>query len=218
MLFYQASAPTGWTQVTSGVSNKALRVVDGTGGGSGGSNSFTSTFSNQSLSVSGSGSASGTTGSSVSGSTSSENAGSVSVSGSVSGNCSGSQYIYASTSQVTLTTSQMPSHQHQYHAKIGTSGGNYGFLDHLNAGSSGQPSVNSAGGSSAHNHSLVNYQIQGSNFSFSDSFSASGSPSDHSHDIGNHSHSFSDSSISVSSSGSLDLRVQYVDVIICSKD
>ena len=66
--------------------------------------------------------------------------------------------------------------------------------------------------------SVVNYQIQGSNFSFSDSFSASGSPSDHSHDIGNHSHSFSDSSISVSSSGSLDLRVQYVDVIICSKD
>ena len=217
MLFYQASAPTGWTQVTSGVSNKALRVVDGTGGGSGGSNSFTSTFENKSISVSGSGSASGSTGSSVSGSTSSENAGSVSVSGSVSGNCSGSQYIYASTSQVTLATSQIPSHAHQYHAKIGTSGGNYGFLDHLNAGSSGQPNTNSTGGSGAHNHSLVNYQISGSNFSFSDSFSASGSPSNHSHDIGNHSHSFSDS-VSVSSSGSVDLRVQYVDVIICSKD
>merc|ERR1712093_615742 len=47
MLFYQSSAPTGWTQVTN-QNNKALRVVSGTGG----SNSFTSSFSNQSLSVS----------------------------------------------------------------------------------------------------------------------------------------------------------------------
>ena len=89
--------------------------------------------------------------------------------------------------------------------------------DSLNACSSGQTNTNSTGGSNAHNHSLVNYLISGSNFSFSDSFTASGSPSDHSHDIGNHSHSFSDS-VSVSSSGSLDLRVQYVDVIIASKD
>lgn len=33
-VFYQASAPTGWTQVTSH-NNKALRVVSGTGGGFG---------------------------------------------------------------------------------------------------------------------------------------------------------------------------------------
>ena len=44
MLFYQASASTGWTQVTTH-NNKALRVVSGTGGGSGGTGSFTSTFS-----------------------------------------------------------------------------------------------------------------------------------------------------------------------------
>jgi hypothetical protein len=36
MLFYQASAPTGWTQVTT-QNDKALRVVSGAGGGSGGS-------------------------------------------------------------------------------------------------------------------------------------------------------------------------------------
>lgn len=36
--FYQAAAPTGWTQVTSAdVSNGMLRVVSGTGGGNGGS-------------------------------------------------------------------------------------------------------------------------------------------------------------------------------------
>ncbi len=35
MLFFQAAAPTGWTQVTS-QNDKLLRVVSGTGGGSGG--------------------------------------------------------------------------------------------------------------------------------------------------------------------------------------
>lgn len=43
MCFFQASAPTGWTQVTTH-NDKALRVVSGTGGGSGGTNSFSSTF------------------------------------------------------------------------------------------------------------------------------------------------------------------------------
>lgn len=35
VVFYQASAPTGWTQVTS-VNDRALRVVAGAGGGQGG--------------------------------------------------------------------------------------------------------------------------------------------------------------------------------------
>lgn len=39
MLFYQAAAPTGWTQVTTH-NDKALRVVSGAGGGSGGTNPF----------------------------------------------------------------------------------------------------------------------------------------------------------------------------------
>lgn len=43
MVFYQASAPTGWTKSTTH-NNKALRVVDGTGGGSSGSSSFTTIF------------------------------------------------------------------------------------------------------------------------------------------------------------------------------
>lgn len=33
MLFFQAAAPTGWTQVGSGHNNKALRAVDGGGAG-----------------------------------------------------------------------------------------------------------------------------------------------------------------------------------------
>jgi len=43
-VFYQASAPTGWTQSTA-QNNKALRVVSGTAGGAGGSNAFTTTLS-----------------------------------------------------------------------------------------------------------------------------------------------------------------------------
>ena len=42
-IFFQTSAPSGWTKNTSH-NNKALRVVTGSGGGSGGSNSFTSAF------------------------------------------------------------------------------------------------------------------------------------------------------------------------------
>jgi len=47
-VFYQASAPTGWTKVTT-QNNKALRVVSGSGGGSGGTNSFTTTMSSFTL-------------------------------------------------------------------------------------------------------------------------------------------------------------------------
>lgn len=44
-VFYQGTAPTGWTQVTTH-NDKALRVVSGTGGGSGGTSSFTTVFPN----------------------------------------------------------------------------------------------------------------------------------------------------------------------------
>lgn len=50
MLFLRASAPTGWTQVTT-QNDKALRVVSGTGGGAGGTNAFTNTLINQPMSA-----------------------------------------------------------------------------------------------------------------------------------------------------------------------
>jgi hypothetical protein len=46
LLFYQASAPTGWSQVVTH-NDKALRVVSGTGGGSGGSTAFTTVFTSK---------------------------------------------------------------------------------------------------------------------------------------------------------------------------
>ncbi len=41
MIFYQASAPTGWTKSTTN-NDKALRVVSGTGGGTGGTHAMSS--------------------------------------------------------------------------------------------------------------------------------------------------------------------------------
>jgi len=50
ILFYQAAAPTGWTQVTT-QNNKALRVVSGTGAGTGGSVDFTTAFVSQAVTI-----------------------------------------------------------------------------------------------------------------------------------------------------------------------
>lgn len=48
LLFYQATAPIGWTQVTT-QNDKALRVVSGLGGGSGGTSAFTTVFSSRTV-------------------------------------------------------------------------------------------------------------------------------------------------------------------------
>lgn len=67
-VFYQASAPTGWTQDTAAaLGNAAMRVVVGTGGGTGGSDTFQTTFgssrSTETKDLSVAGSVSGTVGS-----------------------------------------------------------------------------------------------------------------------------------------------------------
>jgi hypothetical protein len=49
MVFYQASAPVGWTQDTS-QNDKALRVVSGAGGSAGGTSPFSSAWPAQNLS------------------------------------------------------------------------------------------------------------------------------------------------------------------------
>jgi hypothetical protein len=49
-LFYRATAPTGWTQVTTH-NDKLLRIVSGTGGGSGGTNAFTTALASRPVSA-----------------------------------------------------------------------------------------------------------------------------------------------------------------------
>jgi hypothetical protein len=47
-LYYQASAPTGWTQVTS-LNDYALRIVSSSGGSTGGTTAFSTVFTNQTV-------------------------------------------------------------------------------------------------------------------------------------------------------------------------
>ena len=182
MLFFQGSAPTGWS-ATGSYNDHAIRVVGSGGGGTGGSVGFTSAFSNHTVSIS--------------------DSDTVSVGGSVtiSGNCGGTQVMYVTTTQAWLTTDQIPSHNHQYHNPIGTSGGQHGFMDTTNSGSSGQPNTLSTGGSNYHTHAIIMYYISGSNFSFE----------------GTDSWSDSDT-VSISGSDDVDLRVKYVNAIVCTKD
>jgi hypothetical protein len=251
LLFYQAAAPTGWTQVTT-QNNKALRVVSGTGGGTGGSVAFTTAFASQtpSGSVSTSISAiSGTVSTSIS-----AISGSVGISG-------------GSVSATTLSASQIPAHTHGYsgttglqsndhaHSGSGTTGGTLANHSHLFTGSAvaanqafllgsgGQVTFGDTNGvngtqgqSNDHSHNF-SVGTGGVNANHNHTFSGTtdngtGGGQSHTHGFtnptgtftfssGTASSSFSFSSGTASSSftgSAINLAVQYIDVIICSKD
>ena len=194
MLFQQTSAPTGWTKVTSGVNGRALRVTSGTAG-SGGNVGFTSAFADRSLSANaGNATQGGNISVSVGNATQGGNVNisSVSTSGNVNSH--------------TLTTSEIPSHSHSYssgnpNARFITGGGS-----DISKGSSGKSTGNTGGGGghshgftgSSHNH---NASFSGSAHNHNANASFSGSAHNHSISINN-----------------LDMQVQYLDVIIASKD
>jgi len=96
-VFYQASAPTGWSQVTTH-NNKALRVVSGTGGGFGsggtagpGGQPFSTIFPNSARPISGTVTAAG------------------------------------SVQPTTLTTQQIPGHTHNAGSSVNVSPGSPGI-------------------------------------------------------------------------------------------
>ena len=60
MLFYQSSAPTGWTQVTT-LNDYDMRIVSGTGGTTGGTTAYSTVFSNQTPTITTSGLSAGAT-------------------------------------------------------------------------------------------------------------------------------------------------------------
>lgn len=193
MLFYQASAPTGWTKQTTH-NDKSLRVVSGTGGGSGGSTAFTSVFTSRTPS--------GSVSSSFSGSTNGASA-----------NLSIDQALIGiAVDQTTLSTSQMPNHGHSFeNGFFAENNGNYGnFGSGVEGSNNGHDNDNrpftrgdntgGAGSSNSHGHSL--------------------SQNSHAHGISqsDHSHGLSGSVSSSFSGSSMDFAVQYVDVIICTRN
>lgn len=130
-LFYQASAPTGWTQVTS-LNDYALRIVSSAGGSTGGTTAFSTVFANQTVSVT----VSGTTGATT---LSSSQIGSHNHQQQAMGaTCCGSYF-------------QQPTYQLQ-----GSALGTPGFGLYYNAqGNSGAPMVTvSSGGGGSHTHSF----------------------------------------------------------------
>ena len=50
-IFYQSAAPTGWSTPATEYSDRALRIVSGTGAGTGGTNVFTTAFDSKPISV-----------------------------------------------------------------------------------------------------------------------------------------------------------------------
>ena len=209
MLFQQTNAPTGWTKVTSGVNNKSLRVVSGTVG-SGGNVAFTTAFGSRGITANAANTTQGgnisvantTAGGNV-------NISSVSTSGNVNSH--------------TLSSNEMPSHHHNmrgnqnsnsYHS-VNQAGGNH-------PGGGAGPYINAGRRYTSYNASdLGRTQDTGGNGGHSHGFSGSS----HSHNgslsgtAHNHNASFTGSahnhSISVDN---LDMQVEYLDVILASKD
>jgi len=206
MLFQQTSAPTGWTKITSGVNNKALRVVSGTAG-SGGNIAFTTVFAARGITA---------------------NAGNTTQGGNISvanttagGNVSISSVSTSGTvNSHTLSTNEMPSHYHSIH---GNKYGNYyGWeanhsgifgLDNRSYDQQGQNNRTSTnagrtentggGGGHSHGFSGSSHTHNGSLTGTAHTHNATFSGSAHNH------------SISVSN---LDMQAEYLDVIIASKD
>jgi hypothetical protein len=219
LLFYQSSAPTGWTKSTSH-DNKALRVVSGTGGGSGGSSSFTSVFASRGVPLpehNHSASASDHGGHTHDGTSGSQNA---NHTHSFTTNDNGGH-------NHDFSTNSAGSHSHSMNQySSGSEAGGYGlyptyapyggaFGDRPKVNGSASDSTNSAGD---HSHSGSTTSVG----SHSHGGSTAGMSNDHQHAFttnngGSHGHS-----ISVNNSGtsgaSMDFSVQYIDVIICSKD
>jgi hypothetical protein len=111
-LFYQASAPTGWTQVTA-LNDFDLRVTSGAGGSTGGTTAYSSVFTNQTPTISLGGLSVGAT---------------------------------------TLSTGQMPSHNHG--VIFGTQGEGQGYAYGSNDENRGSYGTQYAGGNGSHSHSI----------------------------------------------------------------
>lgn len=131
MLFQQTAAPTGWTKQTAH-NDKAIRLTTGTVG-TGGSSAFTTAFGTPSV-AGGTVSGNPTTNQSVT-------AGNLAVS--ISGNIS----------NTTLTTSQIPSHEHT--TALGAGGTNHFAIVNASTNTQGTTFYNlggNTGGGGSHNH------------------------------------------------------------------
>ncbi len=205
MLFYQASAPTGWTKLTTD-NNKTLRVVSGSGGGSGGTNTFTSAFSERSVPVP----------------THNHNANA----GDQSANHThGGEAVSANANHSHGGNANFQNVPHNHGINAGAANGlfvtgvnsNRGDFDsdgrkeavtgvNFNVGYVGYANQNVQAGNAGHSHSIT---TNAANATHGHNLSINAQNADHQH------------TITVGSAGNvnnMDFRVQYIDVIVCRKN
>jgi hypothetical protein len=197
MLFVQTAAPTGWTKDTTNNNNSAIRIVTGTAS-TGGTVDFTTAFASQTPA--------GTVSVSVGAGTLAVGIGTLATAnftatGSVSLSGGGSVSAY------TLSTSEIPSHNHTLRQGFPYSGGG-GNQPTTEQGSQFSTfSTGSTGGGGSHSHGFSNpsYSFTGTahKHSLTGSPAISGSPSVTS---------------STFSGTAINLAVKYVDVIVATKD
>ena len=220
MLFQQTSAPTGWTKITSGVDNKALRVVSGTAG-SGGTNAFTNTLASRGITANaGNTTQGGNVSVSVANAT---QGGNISVGNTTAGGNVNISSVSTSgnVNSHTLSVNEIPSHSHNM-AGMNHYQPNTGYLStqvmFKNYNTNRNKNTDGTGGSGGHSHGFSgsSHSHNGSLSGTAHNHNASFSGSAHNH---NANASFSGSahnhSISVTN---LDMSVQYLDIIIASKN
>jgi hypothetical protein len=220
MMFVQTSAPTGWTKSTTH-DNKALRVVSGTVG-SGGSVAFTTAFASQGVS----GTIGNTTATNVAVTATNQAATATNQSATATNQAAtATNQAITATGTVggtTLTTGQIANHGHQFRGYGG--GGsvvanvsmNGSFVSNTAAVDTNV--ANSTGGGGSHNHSFAgdsHNHTQNSHNHTQDAHSHTQNAHNHTQDAHNHTqnghnHTFTGTAIN--------LAVQYVDVIIATKD
>jgi hypothetical protein len=192
LLFQQTAAPTGWTKQTTH-DNKALRVVSGSAS-SGGSVAFTTAFASQAVS--------GTNANFTATNQAQTAGGSVSTSLSAGGSVNLSSG--GSVGATTLITSQIPSHTHPQIKGIANGSTNGATFNQFSV--SAGINTGATGGGGSHNHGFTNPTYSLTNPSYASSFTGTS----HNHTQDAHTHTFTGTAIN--------LAVQYVDVIIATKD
>ena len=187
MVFFQAAAPTGWTKVTT-QNDKTLRVVSGNGGGTGGDWAMSA------------------------GETTSSHGGHVHTGAAHTHTSAAHTHNGASHSHGggnlaaaahTISTSQMPSHNHNIPFANNNNGNQYAPENRSNGSGIG---TSSTGGGASHSHGMSgNTAAATPGTSGSTTPGATGSTTPgNSGSAGSHTHTIA--------------APQYIDVIICSKD
>jgi hypothetical protein len=217
MLFVQTAAPTGWTKSTTN-NDKALRVVSGTAS-TGGTVAFTTAFASKSVS----GSVSNTTATNqattatniaTTATNQAQTATNISVTATNQAQTQG-----GTVGSTTLSTNEIPSHNHTTSVQVISFGQNPSFPGRGGPQIAGQAGYSSStGGGGSHNHSFTgsshnhtqdaHNHTQNSHNHTQDSHNHTQNSHNHTQDA--HTHTFTGTAI--------DLAVQYVDVIVATKD